>query len=104
METGYYSSTGRRSLLGSVGGWENGDGTYTDAPFEYHTAGGTLTYKSPSAPPFGDPAGWQTNGNYIVWPTTSQLLNEKWCWGKPSAGDFVPAGMAGVNYVSPGYN
>jgi hypothetical protein len=37
------------------------------------------------------------------WPTTPNLKRERWYWGNPPGGDFVPAGVPGVDYVSPGY-
>jgi hypothetical protein len=42
-------------------------------------------------------------GDYIEWPTTRNLKQERWHWGTPSRGDFVPVGVAGTGYVSPGY-
>jgi hypothetical protein len=42
-------------------------------------------------------------GDYIEWPTTSNLKRERWYWGNPPGGDFVPVDVPGVDYVSPGY-
>jgi hypothetical protein len=42
-------------------------------------------------------------GDFIDWPTTPNLKRERWYWGNPPSGDFVPVGVAGVGYVSPGY-
>ncbi|MCZ2804763.1 hypothetical protein O2W18_06615 [Modestobacter sp. VKM Ac-2983] len=68
-----------------------------------------------------DPYGTQTLGK-TVWPGNTNLTNAAVisggtaCWptmekvagciseGQPPAGDFVPAGLAGAGYVSPGYN
>jgi hypothetical protein len=41
-------------------------------------------------------------GFYAAWPTSAAITG-KFYEGNPPAGDYVPAGVAGVNYVSPGY-
>jgi hypothetical protein len=41
-------------------------------------------------------------GGYVYWPTLSTLTGSITS-GLPPGGDFVPAGLAGVGYVSPGY-
>ena len=41
-------------------------------------------------------------GDYMVW-RDSWLANSRWNWGTPPSGDFVPTGVAGTNYSSPGY-
>ena len=35
---------------------------------------------------------------------TPSLAGERWHWGLPGGGDFVPAGEAGLTYLSPGYS
>ncbi len=39
----------------------------------------------------------------ISWPATARIIG-KILPGSPAGGDFVPVGVAGYNYVSPGYN
>lgn len=106
-QTGWYSSTYQRKLDDSIGGFWNGTG-YTQPPFDITNASGTVTQYS------GDPAqqisqlrGFsdnlgRTQGDYMTW--RSVFANSRWTWGVPPAGDFVPSGVAGVSYVSPGYN
>jgi hypothetical protein len=42
-------------------------------------------------------------GDYECFSRVSLLSGMTWMWGTPSGGDYVPAGVAGVDYVSPGY-
>jgi hypothetical protein len=42
------------------------------------------------------------NGGYVSWPALSTLSGGI-TTGLPPGGDFVPAGVAGIGYVSPGY-
>ena len=42
-------------------------------------------------------------GDAIERLNTPSLAGERWHWGRPGAGDFVPAGVAGSAYLSPGY-
>ncbi len=48
--------------------------------------------------PGGGIQGW-TPGNSIGWPVTGSA----WNIGLRPSGDFVPSGVAGIGYVSPGY-
>ena len=41
-------------------------------------------------------------GDYMERLTPS-LAGERWHWGLPGGGDFVPQGLPGTGYVSPGY-
>jgi hypothetical protein len=41
-------------------------------------------------------------GGYATWPTLAPL-NGTVTNGLPPGGDYVPAGLAGVAYISPGY-
>ena len=41
-------------------------------------------------------------GGYVYWPTLTTLTGSVTS-GLPPGGDFVPVGVAGVGYVSPGY-
>lgn len=81
---------------------------YTDKnTYTLTTADGTQTWASAvnqvggsgSATPIGKATG-------DVWKCVESgagLLNQTCRWGVPPAGDFVPVGLAGVGYVSPGY-
>ncbi len=40
-------------------------------------------------------------GSYISWPSSNMTGSVR--DGNPSSGDFVPSGVAGQNYLSPGY-
>ncbi len=42
-------------------------------------------------------------GDYMERLTPS-LAGERWHWGQPQSGDFVPAGSVGASYRSPGYS
>jgi hypothetical protein len=95
MLTGWYSQTYRRKLDDSIGGYDNGDGTYTEPPYLLRRRAVT------GRAPVGDLG--RRQGDYIRWPTNPKLANEVWTWGTPPAGDFVPPRVAGLNYVSPGY-
>jgi hypothetical protein len=55
-----------------------------------HSANGTLS-----------PMGKQ-QGDYIE-RLTPQFAGERWHYGNPPGGDFCPDGLAGTNYISPGY-
>ena len=42
------------------------------------------------------------NGGLASWPTLSTLTGGV-TTGLPPGGDYVPSGVAGINYISPGY-
>ena len=42
------------------------------------------------------------NGAYALWPTLA-TLNGTVTSGSPLGGDYVPVGLAGIGYISPGY-
>jgi hypothetical protein len=106
--TGWRTQTYRRKLDDSAGSFMNPDGTYTNPYYEFHGTDGA-SYRSAPSPKRG--IGDRTKprnlgrrqGDVISWPTTPQLLNERWTWGIPAEGDFVPRSVPGLGYVSPGY-
>jgi hypothetical protein len=90
--TGWYSQGYRRKLQESIGGWL----TRSDPCCSY------------DQPPFRVTGGRGANlgrhqGDSMSWPTVPQLAREVWFWGRPPGRDFVRPGIAGVDYVSPGY-
>lgn len=109
MTTGWYDQGYRRKLDDSIGGYMSSSGSYADPYYEFHGTDGAL-YQSPSSPTGG--VGNKTSpvdlgrrqGDIMTSPQTANLANEKWTWGVPANGDFVPASVPGTNYVSPGYN
>jgi hypothetical protein len=73
--------------------------------FYVQEPGGTLAYNSV----WPDPANSYPSaclglypGGYVYWPNLTSLSGSV-TNGLPPGGDFVPAGTAGVGYVSPGY-
>jgi hypothetical protein len=95
MLTGWYSPTYRRKLQDSIPGYDNGNGTFADLP--YSLGRQAIPTRAP-ARELG-----RREGDYIEWPSIPNLTNEVWAWGLPRVGDFVPLGMAGPDYASPGY-
>lgn len=91
MDTGWYNSSYHRSIIDSMGGWSNGDGTYTDPANTYYNPNGTA---------------WNSvvkQGDYVV--VNEGNVNMTLRQGVPPVpgGEFCPLSSVGVNYVSPGY-
>jgi hypothetical protein len=109
MTTGWYDEGYRRKLDDSIGGYQNSDGSYSDPYYEFHGLDGAI-YQSPLNPMGGARSRTRPRrlgrhqGDTITWPQTANLANETWTWGTPVSGDFVPASLPGLNYISPGYN
>jgi hypothetical protein len=109
MTTGWWDQGYRRKLDDSTGSYMTSTGSYQSPYYELRGLDGAL-YQSPAIPTTG--AGTTSTpldlgrrqGDRLLFPRTSQLANEIWTWGMPSGGDFVPAGVAGVGYASPGYS
>jgi hypothetical protein len=99
-ETGYYDPGYRRKLQDSAGGYWNGTG-YTQPYFEVHGYDGQVIYNS--SLPYASDVG-RRQGDYMIWTQLAPWAQAKWIWGVPPGGDFVPPGVAGVNYISPGYS
>jgi len=105
VETGYYSSTGRRKIDDVIGYGA------TCPPYELHPGTGLTgsVYTSPLTCTGGSGTSSSPSnlgmrqGDYECFSRVSLLSGMTWMWGTPSGGDYVPAGVAGVNYVSPGY-
>jgi hypothetical protein len=96
--TGWYSQTYRRKLQDSIAPYFNAaTNTYTQIPWRVVGYDGQVVTSSAS-----NDIG-RRQGDYIEWPTVNNLTAERWYWGTPTSGDFVPAGTAGTNYASPGY-
>jgi hypothetical protein len=101
-DTGWYSP-GYRQKLDDVISYGGSAG-----PYELHgldgasftsastVTGGSGTSSSPST--LGS-----RQGDTMTWSRVPALSGFTAHWGTPSGGDFVPAGVAGVGYVSPGY-
>jgi hypothetical protein len=98
MLTGWYSPTYRRKLQDSIPGYDNGNGSFTQPPYDVVGYDGVVIHDQESWNDIG-----RRQGDYMTWPSVSNLANERWYWGGPPNGDFVPVGVAGLGYVSPGY-
>jgi len=100
VATGWYAQNYQRKLQDSIGGWDNNNGTYTTPTYEIHGFDGQVLYNQPGSS--SNDLG-RRQGDYMVWPSVPSLQNEKWSFGVPLGGDFVPSNLAGPSYVSPGY-
>jgi hypothetical protein len=97
-QTGWQSTTYRRKLQDSIAPYFNAaTNTYTQIPYRVVGYDGQVVTGSVS-----NDVG-RRQGDYIEWPTVNNLTAERWYWGTPTGGDYVPAGSAGTNYTSPGY-
>jgi hypothetical protein len=109
MTTGWWKKGYRKKLDDSIGGYMTGDGQYADPYYEFHGTDGAK-YRSLSTPTSGIGQGTKpTNlgrrqGDTMISPRTANLANERWTWGVPPNGDYVPESVPGTDYVSPGYN
>jgi hypothetical protein len=98
MQTGWYSASYRRKLQDSIAGYYNATtNTYTWPPYRVVGFDGQVVTTS-----VANDVG-RRQGDYIEWPTIANLAGFRWYWGTPGAGDFVPTGLAGTSYTSPGY-
>jgi hypothetical protein len=106
MTTGWYDQGYRRKLDDSIGGYMNSSGSYSDPYYEFHGTDGAV-YRSPATPTGSGKTRplrlGRRQGDTETWPQTANLANERWTWGVPANGDFVPPWVPGINYVSPGY-
>jgi hypothetical protein len=98
MQTGWSTSSYRRKLQDSVAGYYNAT-TRTFTMPSYRVVGLDGQVVTTSA---ANDVG-RRQGDYIEWPGIANLTGFRWYWGTPPAGDFVPAGVAGTTYTSPGY-
>lgn len=80
--------------------------SYTDSNW-YRLSNGTQTWDSGGLRVGGAGSLTSLGGNqgdtWTCLEPTAGLYNQTAWWGTPPAGDFVPAGVPGVNYSSPGY-
>jgi hypothetical protein len=108
VTTGWRHQRYQRKLDDSIGSFMNPDGSYTGPYYELHGARGAV-YRSPliANHGIGDKTKprdlGRSQGDVITWPRTPQLANETWTYGVPTGGDYVPNGIPGLNYISPGY-
>jgi hypothetical protein len=102
-DTGWYNSSYRQKL-DDVVYW----GDLPEPMYELHGTDGA-SYTSPASPPGGSgtsttpPTLGSRPGDTMTWTRVPALAGFTAHWGVPSGGDFVPAGVAGVSYASPGY-
>ena len=102
-ETAWYNSSLRRRLQDSWGTFDLPDGTHQFVPYRIVGANGrAVEIKTRAAHDalHGDLG--RRPGDYIERLAPS-LEGERWYWGVPPGGDFVPANVPGVKYRSPGY-
>jgi hypothetical protein len=98
MQTGWYSTSYRRKLQDSLAGYYNAaTGSYTMPAYRVVGYDGQVVTTSA-----GNDVG-RRQGDYMEWPGVANLAGLRWHWGTPPAGDFVPLGVAGSSYTSPGY-
>jgi hypothetical protein len=98
MQTGWYTTSYRNKLQESVAGYYNATTkTFTMPPYRVVGYDGQVVTSS-----VANDVG-RRQGDYIEWPGIANLTGLRWYWGTPPAGNFVPAGVAGTTYTSPGY-
>jgi hypothetical protein len=103
FDTGFYNPSYRQKLDDVLG-----VGVVPGSPYELHGLDGA-SYTSPNPAQGG--AGDSTTpvdlgrrqGDTETWSRVPAVSGFTAHWGVPPGGDFVPAGVAGVSYVSPGY-
>jgi hypothetical protein len=97
VSTGWYSQTYRRKLHESTA-FVAADGSQAQSPpFRVTGHDGQVVTTL-----VNNDVG-RRQGDYIEWPSIANLAGVRWSWGVPPAGDFVPSGVAGPSYASPGY-
>lgn len=78
--------------------------TVLNFPYEIHSPSGAVLFTSAASPTGGSGrAEAKQVGNYLKFGRVPALSGQKLFVGKPSGGEFCPANVPGVNYVSPGY-
>ena len=103
-EMGWHSPTGVRGLQDGWGTFDNADGTTQFVPYRLgrnNRIRAEVDTKNDHESLKGDLGHRQ--GDYMERLTPS-LAGERWRWGVPRGGDFVPARVVGTSYVSPGYS
>ena len=106
--TGWYSDSYRKKLNDVTGGWDNYNPVtnpnpsprYTQPPYTHRGYDGR-TYSGPPDPSSSDNLGRRPEDR-MTWPTVSQIDGEI-RWGNPPDGDYVPHGLPGTTYTTPGY-
>ncbi len=103
-ETGWWENVFRRRLQDGWGTFDRPGGGNQFIPYRVVGSDGAtmevLTQAQHDAAT-SNPIG-SRQGDYMERLTPS-LEGERWHWGIPSGGDFVPAGSVGTGYSSPGY-
>jgi hypothetical protein len=96
--TGWQSATYRRKLQDSIPGYYNfSTRTYEKTPWR------VVGYDGQTRTAAANDDVGRRQGDYMEWPGVTNLTSERWYWGTPPGGDFVPATLAGTTYTSPGY-
>ena len=100
-ETGWWQNSYRRRLQD---GWETLEiGDF--APYRLVGADGrnvTVETAAEHQSLVNDDLG-RRQGDYME-ILAANLAGERWHWGLPGGGDFVPTGVSGTGYLSPGYS
>lgn len=101
-EMGWFSATGVRGLQDGWGTFDNPDGTNQFVP--YLLGRGTQRVRVSSQAQHDSLRGdlGRRQGDFMERLAPS-LSGERWTWGVPPRGDFVPAKSVGPSYSSPGY-
>jgi len=98
VTTGWWTPTYQRKLQDSVGLIQADGSLLTSTPYRVTGYDGQVVI-----PPGANNDVGRRQGDYIEWPTITSLVGARWYWGIPTGGDFVPTGLAGTTYTSPGY-
>jgi hypothetical protein len=97
VSTGWWTATYRRKLQDSAGFIDANGNQVSSLPYRV-TGYDAQIVTAPANSEIG-----RRQGDYIEWPSIANLVGVRWYWGVPPAGDFVPSGVAGPGYTSPGY-
>jgi hypothetical protein len=99
MVTGWYNQTWQRRLYESIGLL---DSAGNEVSYSFRVTGydgQVATSRQPGTSNIG-----RREGDYIEFPLYPNMAGVRWYWGVPVGGDFVPPGLAGANYTTPGYS
>lgn len=102
-EMGWYNPTYRRKLQDGWGTFDNTDGTNAFVPYRLGRKGRravVIESHDEHRRTTGDLGRRQGDHMERLAPS---LAGERWHWGIPPGGDFVPQGVPGPAYRSPGY-
>jgi hypothetical protein len=100
MQTGWRGRYRRKLQDSILPYYDQATGRFKWPPFRVTSADGRVTTGLGRS---GRSEMGRSHGDRIEWPSSPNLAKERWHWGSPPGGDFVPAKVPGTEYVSPGY-